>query len=110
MSFDNNPKCFLSKLKSRLDNIDNIKINSTIIPELFKYIPLLIEKNTTGPLNFVNKGSIYLHEILTLTNIDNYKKTYDDSRQFGLLDTSKLEELIETKLKFIDDAIIDGTI
>lgn len=110
MCFDNNPKCFLSKLKSRLDNIDNIKINSTIIPELFKYIPLLIEKNTTGPLNFVNKGSIYLHEILTLINIDNYKKTYDDSRQFGLLDTSKLEELIETKLKFIDDAIIDGTI
>jgi len=95
VSLDNNPKCLISKLKKNLDNIDNIKINITVVPELFKFIPFIIEKKQTGILNFVNKGSIYLHELLTILNINNYKNNYNINNQLGLLDTSKLEKLIE---------------
>lgn len=107
VSLDDHPKCLISKLKNRLDNIDNIKINITVIPDLFKNIPTIIEKNHTGLLNFVNKGHIYLHELLKILNIENYKNNYNDENQFGLLDTSTLESLVEKdKISHVFDAII----
>jgi len=107
VSLDNHPKCLISKLKNRLDNIDNIKINITVIPELFKNIPMIIEKNQTGLLNFVNKGHIYLHELLKILNFENYKNNYNEDNQFGLLDTSRLESLVEKdKISHVFDAII----
>ena len=107
VSLDDHPKCLISKLKNRLDSIDNIKINITVIPELFKNIPSIIEKNHTGLLNFVNKGHIYLHELLKILNIENYKNNYNEDNQFGLLDTCKLESLVENdKISHVFDAII----
>ena len=106
MSLDGNPKCFLSKLKTRKNNINNVKINATIIPDLFKYIPYLIEKNNNGILNFVNKNEIKLSEILNINNINDYVLKIENTKQVGLLNTKKLENLIE--LNDVFQAIIDN--
>lgn len=96
ISLDDNPKCFLNKLKNRLSSIDYVEINTTIIPDLFQHIPKLIENNTTGLLNFVNFKSYKLHELLEeYKNITNYNINYNNTKQLGLLDTSKLEKLLE---------------
>ena len=94
ISLDDNPKCFLNKIKTRLNSIDNIEINATVIPDLFPHISSLVENNTTGIINFVNKNSNKLPEILEFRNINTYYLNYN-FKQLGLLDTSKLEKLID---------------
>jgi len=98
ISLDDNPKCFLNKLKLRTKSIDDVEINATVIPDLFKYIPFLVENNKTGLLNFVNKNSIKLGELLELINIKDYTYNYNfNYKQIGLLDTTKLEKIIDLK-------------
>lgn len=106
MSLDGNPKCFLTKLKTRLNNINDVKINATIIPDLFKYIPYIIEKNNVGILNFVNKYEIALSEILNINNVYVYKINKENTKKVGFLNTEKLENLIE--LNDVFQAIINN--
>lgn len=94
ISFTDNEKCFLNKMKSRLNNVLNVDVNLTIIPDLFRHIPTLIEFNHTGIYNFVNKGSISLPNLLKLCNITDFNVIEDKSKQLGLLDTTKLEKII----------------
>lgn len=94
ISGTDNEKCFLNKMKTRLNNVDDIEVNLTIIPELFKYIPYIIEMKTVGIYNFVNKNSIKLSELLKICNINNFTITNNYESQLGLLDTTKLEKTI----------------
>lgn len=98
IAFNNHPKCFLNKMLERKDNAHNIQINTTIVPDLFPKIPLLIESNIKGIINFVNYGSISID-----TLFQEYTKSIDNSFKYnlisynssiGLLDTTKLFSLI----------------
>jgi len=95
ISFNDNPKCFLNKMKNRLNSVNNISVNLTIIPDLFPKIPYLIEKWHTGIYNFVNDSSIKLPKLLEMANIKDFNINYDTSNQLGLLDISKLKNSID---------------
>ena len=68
ISDDNDPKCFKSKMWNRIP--DNISMTITYLPTLLPLLTELIESNTTGIYNFVNK-TIHLSEISS--NICTYK-------------------------------------
>ena len=70
ISGDGHEKCFLSKVKTRLNTVHDVKINSTILPNLIPNMFLLLEKKTTGILNFVNPGLISIPDLITSTNTD----------------------------------------
>jgi nucleoside-diphosphate-sugar epimerase/dTDP-4-dehydrorhamnose 3,5-epimerase-like enzyme len=95
-------KCFLKKIASRLNNIDDIKINCTILPDLLPKLFDIIEKNTTGKLNFVNTGLISIPDIIkTIYPNKEYKirkKVYDEIE----LDTSKLLKISPEINKTLD--------
>lgn len=90
ISGDGHEKCFLSKLKTRLNTVHDVKINSTILPNLIPNMFLLIENRTTGIVNFVNPGLISIPELIM--NTDNkldfkiVHKNYNNPE----LDTKKL--------------------
>ena len=66
ISGDGHNKCFLSKLKTRLESIHDIKINCTILQDILPSMFSLIENNETGIYNFVNPGSIRIPDILNI--------------------------------------------
>jgi dTDP-4-dehydrorhamnose 3,5-epimerase-like enzyme/dTDP-4-dehydrorhamnose reductase len=76
ISGDGRKKCFLSKLQSRKDTIHDISINVTILPSLLKVLPIILNKNITGVLNFVNKNMIKLDDIMNIYSIK-YSKPKD---------------------------------
>ena len=103
ISLNENPKCFMNKMLSRLDSIHEQYVNITFIPNLF---PLLIKeiltKNTIGILNFVNPDEI---ELTTL--IEWYKKNKQLNIKYhsvkskffcGLLCTDKLSNLTNNEI------------
>ncbi len=97
-SFDNHEKCFYSKMKKRgMEGIVyNIDVPLTIIPYLFPKIPKLLDKNTIGILNFVNKGKINLIELLSYSDITNINiKEPEDNISNYELDVKKLENILE---------------
>lgn len=105
ISGDGHEKCFLSKLKKRLNTIHDVKINSTILSELIPNMFTLIESNMTGIFNFVNPGLISIPEII---------KKLDEKMEFKIikkdynnpeLDTQKLLKECP-KIKNIYDFII----
>lgn len=102
VSLTNNSKCFINKILTRVNNIHDHQVCITFIPTLFKYIPYLIEKNITGILNYVNKGSINLSNLLDLYNLKNKKNVkynkISTNLTCGLLDTSLLNDLINNEL------------
>lgn len=107
IAFNKHPKCFLNKMLERKDNAHNVDINTTIIPDLFPKLPLLIESNTTGLVNFVNDGSISIENLFHIYNqyIDN-TFTYNlvpHNNSIGLLDATKLASIVPI-LK-TDDAV-----
>lgn len=104
ISFNDNPKCFLNKMKNRLQNINDISVNLTIIPDLFKNIPYMIENGCVGIYNFVNNGSIKLPKLLSLCNIKDFNIIYDTTYQLGLLDSTKLKNKVP--IMNVEDAII----
>ena len=64
VSLDENPKCFLNKMAQRASSVHNIRVCLTILPSLFPKISELCKKDVRGILNFVNKGTISLPELL----------------------------------------------
>lgn len=93
ISGDGHEKCFLSKVKNRLNTIHDVKINLTILCDLIPNMFLLIEQKRTGILNFVNPGLISIPELIRSTNkkID-FKIVHKNSNNIEL-DTQKLVSL-----------------
>lgn len=112
IAFNNNSNCFMNKMLTRLNTVNDQQVNITFIPSLFPMLPYLIEINTKGIVNFVNPGSIYLRDLLEL-----YKKYKDNSIEYkvqknggscGLLNTNKLKYLLKDKdVLNIHDTIVD---
>ena len=86
-------KCFLTKLKTRLESIHDVKINTTILSDLIPNVFSLVESKTTGIFNFVNPGLISISDLIK--KFDNkiefkvVEKNYDnpelDTTKFGML-------------------------
>jgi dTDP-4-dehydrorhamnose 3,5-epimerase-like enzyme/dTDP-4-dehydrorhamnose reductase len=64
VSLDEHPKCFLNKMAQRASSVHNVRVCLTIIPSLFPTISQLCKNNVRGIMNFVNKGTISLPELL----------------------------------------------
>jgi dTDP-4-dehydrorhamnose reductase len=65
-TLDGNVKCFLSKMVARAKTVHPVSVCLTIVPSLFPVLSKLSEKGVTGILNFVNKGSISLPDLLKI--------------------------------------------
>ena len=100
ISNDGNPKCFLSKLKTRVNSIHDVDVCITVVPSLFRELPKLLEKNITGILNFVNEGSIKLNEILDIFDIKYNLTKFDNTRGKCILDTTELAKHIKVENVF----------
>jgi 3,5-epimerase/4-reductase len=88
-TLDGHQKCFVSKVKTRANNIHNISVPMTIVPSLFPIIPDMLNKNIVGIFNFVNEGNIKLPNILNYYKVDsNIIETNDKSY---ILDINKLK-------------------
>ena len=93
ISGDGHEKCFLSKVKNRLNTIHDVKINLTILCDLIPNMFLLIEQKRTGILNFVNPGLISIPELIRSTNKKlDFKIVHKNSNNIEL-DTQKLVSL-----------------
>jgi 3,5-epimerase/4-reductase len=106
-SLDNNPKCFVMKMKSRTKCVHNVDVSLTIISELFPHIPTLLNKNTTGVLNFVNKGKISLPRLLELHGTE-CDKIVEPENSFGSgygLSCDRLEKILEIKVSDVETAM-----
>lgn len=108
IALNDNPKCFMNKMLTRLNTVQDHYVNITFIPNLFPLLSEIIEKNTMGILNFVNPESIKLSELL-----DWYKKNKDRNIKYnivkssttcGLLDTTKLQSILHENLISINEA------
>ena len=66
IALNNDPKCFMNKLLTRINSIHDQYVNITFLPNLFPLLPYIIENYTTGILNFVNPNPIKLSEILNI--------------------------------------------
>lgn len=103
IALNNDSRCFMSKMLTRLDNVHDQYVNITYTPILFPLLTEIIEKNTTGILNFVNPKPIKLSKLL-----EYYKKNLDTKINYnvttsssfcGLLSTNKIENLVGKKIK-----------
>lgn len=86
ISNDNNPKCFLSKLKNRLQSIHDIEICVTYLPfMILETLKELLKIKKTGIVNFVNEGKISIPNLLNELGIEHTITNFDNSRPLGLL-------------------------
>jgi len=93
ISGDMHEKCFLTKLLQRIKTVHDTKINISILPSLLKYLPNLIESNTTGILNFVNSELISLDDILQL-----YYNKYNKAKDWTIINTNSSCPELNTSL------------
>lgn len=101
-AMDGDSKCFLTKMLGRTANVHDIQVSLTIVPSLFPLIAELCKKKVTGILNFVNKGTIRLPEILQIYTKeikDVSFKINNESNARGnyRLETSRLESYVEVE-------------
>lgn len=101
---DDHPKCFLTKMKSRLNTVDNVSVPITVVPELFPEITKLIETGVNGPLNFVANGTISLPKLLELFKLkDNNESTVPKP---GVeLSTDYLSRVCGRSIPSVEDAL-----
>jgi dTDP-4-dehydrorhamnose 3,5-epimerase-like enzyme/dTDP-4-dehydrorhamnose reductase len=100
---DGDPKCFLSKLRSRKDSVHNVDVCVSVLPSLLaKNLPTLLDTKKTGVYNFVNEGSISLSRILDHFRVEHTVTNFDNSRGTSLLSAKKLGD-VET----VDQALIN---
>jgi hypothetical protein len=66
VTLDGHPKCFMTKMVGRAASVNNTKVSITVVPELFYFLSELSEKKKTGVLNFVNKNTILLKDLLEI--------------------------------------------
>jgi len=91
---DGHPKCFITKMLSRIKTIHNVPINVTHMPTMLPVLMSLIDEKCVGTFNFVNPEYVFLPELLkNYTNNLEIVETTDHS-YYGLLDTTKLKTLI----------------
>ena len=99
------PRNFITKI-TRYEYICSIHNSMSVLPDLLPLILILMEKRTTGTLNFTNPGTISHNAILrmyqdivdpsfTWKNFTNeeQKKVLQSERSNNYLDTSKLQLL-----------------
>jgi len=91
---DGHEKCLIEKLKKNAKNIHDLKLSITCVPSLFPLIPTLVKNNATGILNFVNRGSISLPEILNMCGHECVTAENKPTRGQCQLDVTKLEKFI----------------
>jgi dTDP-4-dehydrorhamnose 3,5-epimerase-like enzyme/dTDP-4-dehydrorhamnose reductase len=64
-TFDGDPKCFFQKMLGRRDSVHNANVPITVVPDLFpRLLPGLVTGTITGVLNFVNRGTVGLPDML----------------------------------------------
>ena len=90
ISGDGHEKCFLTKVKTRLNTVHDVKINSTILYDLIPNMFALVEANTTGIFNFVNPGLISIPELITSIDKNLDFKIVQKNYNNPELDTKKL--------------------
>lgn len=96
ISNDGHPKCFLSKLKTRLNSIHNTQINFTYLPIMIgKVLPELVHKQITGIFNFVNNDTPFITDLI---NEEHTVVDFNGSRPEGLLDNLKLQKFTNIDL------------
>jgi dTDP-4-dehydrorhamnose reductase len=95
---DDNPKCFLTKMRGRTENVHNVDIAVTIVPSLFPLIPILVEKGTTGPIHFVNSSNVRLPELLDIFNIK-YASSSGEPKLGAQFSTKKLAACTGSKIE-----------
>ena len=106
ISGDNHEKCFINKIKTRLNTVHDIKINCTVLQDLIPGMFNLIENNKTGIYNFTNPGLISIPEIINIIDDKlkfNIEKTIDE---YPELNISKLK-LELPSIKDIKSCIYD---
>ena len=104
ISGDGHEKCFLSKIKTRLNSVHDVKINCTVLPDLLPAMIKLIEADQTGIYNFVNPNTISIPEIINqIYKTSYYNITYTDDT-ITELDTNKLISFCPT-VNNIHDAL-----
>jgi dTDP-4-dehydrorhamnose reductase len=72
ISGNGNPKCFISKMLTRVNSIHKMKVSVTVVPNMFPLISAMCDKNLIGIYNFVNKGDISLIDIVNITQRSQY--------------------------------------
>ena len=80
-TFDDDPKCFRTKMMRRRGSVHDGQVSITSVPDLFPHIPELVEKKLTGVFNFVTDGLVTLKELAQATEVvqgtGNYGLTTD---------------------------------
>lgn len=108
IALNDNPKCFMNKMLTRLNSVHDQYVNITFIPNLFPLLSEIIEKNTISILNFVNKNPIKLTELLELYKKYSNKKfdyvSIKAKNTCGLLSSDKLCNLTNNRVINIYDA------
>jgi dTDP-4-dehydrorhamnose 3,5-epimerase-like enzyme/dTDP-4-dehydrorhamnose reductase len=79
ISGNGNPKCFISKMLTRVNSIHKMKVSVTVVPNMFPLISAMCDKNLIGIYNFVNKGDISLIDIVNITQRSQYKAVILDN-------------------------------
>lgn len=103
-TFDGNPKCFYQKIWSRRNNLHDVSVSITSVRDLFRLIPDLVEKRVTGILNFVNKGTISLKDLVRAETC----RSSDDQRGSYELATDKLERYVKVPIFEVPYTLIVG--
>lgn len=105
----NHKNCFMSKMLTRRENVHDINVNITFLPSLLPLLTEIIEKQTSGILNFVNKGEISLPCLM-----DIYIKYKDKNFTYlrgekkvgcGILSTKKIENI--TEIEILETSLIN---
>lgn len=101
---DEDPKCFIEKLKLRTSNIHDTQITVTILPLLLSKLQNILDQKVTGILNFVNNGITTPSELLKILNIKHKMSLEKTNRGLCCLDSSKLKQYIsvdDVTLKYL---------
>ena len=101
---DEDPKCFIEKLKLRTSNIHDTQITVTILPLLLPKLQNILDQKVTGILNFVNNGITTPSELLKIFNIKHKMSLEKTNRGLCCLDSSKLKQYIsvdDVTLKYL---------
>jgi 3,5-epimerase/4-reductase len=91
---DDNPKCFLNKLRLRRNNIHDANVSVTVVPSLFPHLQSLITKKIVGILNFTNDGCVSLGNIMDICKERHTISNEKSNRGECKMDVSKLKSYV----------------
>jgi 3,5-epimerase/4-reductase len=94
---DDNPKCFLNKLKSRRNNIHDTNVSITVVPSLFPQLQNLITQRVVGILNFTNDGCVSLGKLMDICNEKYTISNETSNRGECKMDVTKLKGYIDVE-------------